>query len=74
MLFVSRSLAGKNYQYNLIEEAIRIGQFLRNKCLSYWMDAPREEKINYPKMCKHITALKNDPEFPWVEKLNSMAR
>ncbi|EGJ28359.1 hypothetical protein LYNGBM3L_74960 [Moorena producens 3L] len=29
---------GKKAQYAAIDEAIRTGQFVRNKCLRYWMD------------------------------------
>jgi len=42
-------------QYTSIDEAIRIGQFIRNKCVRFWMDAPKEEKVNYAAMCRLIT-------------------
>jgi len=57
-----------------IQEAIRIGQFIRNKCLRFWMDATKEDKINYANLCKLTTELANSSEFSFVGKLNSMAR
>jgi putative transposase len=72
MLVFEFKIKAKEYQYQAINEAIRIGQFIRNKCLRYWMDAPREEKINYAALCKIIPAL--CAEFPFAEQLNSMAR
>jgi putative transposase len=29
-----------------INEAIRTTQFIRNKAIRYWMDAPKEAKLN----------------------------
>jgi putative transposase len=29
-----------------IKEAIRTTQFIRNKAIRYWMDAPKEVKLN----------------------------
>ncbi len=57
-----------------ILEAIRIGQFIRNKCLRLWMDSHREDKVNYASFCKFITTLSKDSDTPFVGKLNSMAR
>ncbi|NCR27156.1 MAG: IS200/IS605 family element transposase accessory protein TnpB [Microcystis aeruginosa LE13-04] len=57
-----------------ILEAIRIGQFIRNKCLRLWMDSNREDKINYASLCRFVTTLSNDTDTPFVGKLNSMAR
>nr|WP_226591074.1 hypothetical protein [Microseira wollei] len=34
------------YQYKAIDEVIRTVQFVRNKCTRYWMDAPKEAKLN----------------------------
>ena len=58
-------------QYQAIEEAIRTVQFIRNKCLRYWMDAPREAKINYAVLSRYSTELRN--EFKFAKDLNSMA-
>ena len=57
-----------------ILEAIRIGQFIRNKCLRLWMDSNREDKINYASLCRFVTTLSNDTDTPFVSNLNSMAR
>lgn len=38
MLILEYKLAGTNKQYTALEEAIRIVQFIRNKCLRLWMD------------------------------------
>ena len=57
-----------------IDEAIRTGQFIRNKCLRYWMDADRAEKVNGYSLNKFTKVLADDPEFPFAAKLNSMAR
>jgi putative transposase len=57
-----------------ILEAIRIGQFIRNKCIRLWMDSNREDKVNYASLCRFVTTLSNDSDTPFVGKLNSMAR
>ncbi|MGV2388944.1 MAG UNVERIFIED_CONTAM: transposase [Microcystis novacekii LVE1205-3] len=57
-----------------IQEAIRVGQFIRNKCLRFWMDSTKEDKVNYATLCRLTTELSNSPEFSFVGKLNSMAR
>jgi putative transposase len=54
-----------------IEEAIRTTQFIRNKAIRYWMDAPKESKINKIALNNYSTALRK--EFKFVEELNSMA-
>ena len=38
MLIFEYKLDGAKKQYAAIEEAIRIVQFIRNKCLRLWMD------------------------------------
>ncbi|MEQ8969329.1 MAG: hypothetical protein RIE73_02910 [Coleofasciculus sp. C1-SOL-03] len=57
-----------------IDKAIRIGQFIRNKCWRYWLDAPREEKVDRYTLNKYTKVLAEDPEYPFVAALNSMAR
>lgn len=57
-----------------ILEAIRTGQFIRNKCLRLWMDSNQEDKVNYASFCKFVTTLSNDIDTPFVSNLNSMAR
>lgn len=72
MLVFEFKVKAKEQQYQSINEAIRIGKFIRNKCLRYWMDAPRVDKVNYAAICKIIPALCKS--FPFADKLNSMAR
>ena len=52
-------------------EAIRTVQFVRNKCLRFWMDSPREMKINGAALSRYSTELRN--EFSFAANLNSMA-
>ena len=60
---------GKPSQYQAIDEAIRTAQFVRNKCLRYWMD---NEGVNKYDLNKHCRVLAQ--EFPFANKLNSQAR
>ena len=71
MLVLEYKVKGKQNQYQAIEEAIRTVQFVRNKCIRYWMDAPKSAKINGFALNKYSTELRN--EFPFVQDLNSMA-
>lgn len=54
-----------------IKESIRTVQFVRNKCLRFWMDSNREDKINGFSLSKYSTQLRK--EFDFVKALNSMA-
>ncbi|TRU69668.1 MAG: transposase [Microcystis viridis Mv_BB_P_19951000_S69] len=67
-------LKTNSHQEIAIQEAIRVGQFIRNKCLRFWMDSTKEDKVNYATLCRLTTELSNSPEFSFVGKLNSMAR
>jgi putative transposase len=58
-------------QQSAINEAIRTTQFIRNKAIRYWMDAPKEAKVNKIALNNYSTALRK--EFKFVEELNSMA-
>jgi putative transposase len=58
-------------QQQAINEAIRTTQFIRNKAIRYWMDSPKEAKINRIALNNYSTALRK--EFSFVEELNSMA-
>jgi putative transposase len=71
MLVLEYKIKASKSQYVAIDEAIRTVQFVRNKCLRYWMDASVEAKINYASLSRHSTELRN--EFPFVKDLNSMA-
>ncbi|MEB3182356.1 MAG: transposase [Nostocaceae cyanobacterium] len=71
MLVLEYKVKAKKYQDDAINEAIRTTQFIRNKAIRYWMDAPREAKINKIALNNYSTALRK--EFKFVEELNSMA-
>ncbi|MBW4504435.1 MAG: transposase [Scytonema hyalinum WJT4-NPBG1] len=71
MLVLEYKVKGKKQQHQAIDEAIRTTQFIRNKAIRYWMDAPREAKINTIALNNYSTALRK--EFTFVEELNSMA-
>ena len=75
MLVYEFKVKAKTEQYQAIDEAIRMGQFLRNKCLRYWMDSKKEDKVNGFALNKYTKVLAdNKEEFPFVSRLNSMAR
>ena len=71
MLVLEYKVKAKPNQYQAIDEAIRTVQFIRNKCLRYWMDAPREAKIDRCALNRYSTELRN--KFKLVKDLNSMA-
>jgi putative transposase len=79
MLVLEYKVKGKQDQYNAIDDAIRTTQFIRNKanCLQqrfairYWLDAPRELKIDKFALNKYSTELRSD--FTFAAELNSMA-
>jgi putative transposase len=71
LLVLEYKVKAKKLQYLAIEEAIKTTQFIRNKCLRYWMDASREAKIDRFALNKYSTELRN--EFKFVANFNSMA-
>jgi len=60
---------GNKTQYSRIDEAIRITQFIRNKCLRHWID---NHNVSFNDLYKYSTVLAK--EFDFCAKLNSMAR
>ena len=60
---------GTSEQYQALDEAIRTGQFIRNKCLRLWRDGEKVGKSKMQSLCKDLAQ-----EFPFAKKLNSMAR
>ncbi|NBD14921.1 MAG: transposase [Cyanobacteria bacterium] len=68
MIVLEFKLKGKKTQYSAIDEAIRTAQFVRNKCLRYWMD---HENISRKLLYRYNTQLRK--EFPLVKELNSTA-
>jgi putative transposase len=71
MLVLEYKIKAKPQQYKAIDEAIRTVQFIRNKAIRYWMDAPKDAKINRFALNKYSTELRN--KFSFVKDLNSMA-
>ena len=71
MLVLEYKIKAKSKQYQGISEAIRTTQFIRNKAIRYWMDAPKEEKVNKAILNKYSKVLRD--EFKFVKDLNSMA-
>ena len=72
MLVVSAKLKnGTPEQYALLDDAIRAGQFVRNKCVRYWMENKGTTRNDLQKLC---AVLADDKSTPWVKQLNSQAR
>jgi putative transposase len=69
MLIFEYKLDGTKAQYAAIEEAIRITQFIRNKCLRLWMDTRGTSKNDLQCLCADLAQ-----EFPFAGRLNSQAR
>ena len=69
MLVMEAKIYGKQAQYDAMNEAIRTGQFIRNKALRYWMDNKGVGKYQLSAYCKVLAE-----QFPFAHKLNSMAR
>jgi putative transposase len=68
MIVLEFKAQGKTTQYAAIDEAIRTAQFVRNKCIRYWMD---NRGVGQKELYRHNTALR--AEFPFVKALNSHA-
>ncbi len=68
MIVLEFKVKGKTKQYLAIDEAIRTSQFVRNKCLRYWMDG---QKVNRAELYRYNTRLRS--EFSFVKDLNSHA-
>jgi len=62
-------LQGKPHQFQAIEEAIRTVQFVRNKCLRFWIDGEKVKPYDLNKYCAVLAQ-----EFEFARKLNSQAR
>jgi putative transposase len=68
MIVLEFKAKGKTTQYIAIDEAIRTAQFVRNKCIRYWMD---NRGVGQKELYRHNTLLR--AEFPFVNALNSHA-
>jgi putative transposase len=71
MIVIEAKLEGTQAQYNILDEMIRTGQFIQNKCLRHWEDNLGVTRNDLQKLCAELG---NNPEFPWAGKLNSQAR
>jgi len=69
MLVFEAKLEGEKQQYERLDEAIRTARFIRNSCIRYWMDNQKIGRYELSAYCKVLAK-----EFPWANKLNSMAR
>ncbi len=69
MLVFEFKASAKSVQFVAIDKAIRATQFIRNKCIRYWMDNPKVSKYDLNKQCTILAA-----QFPFANNLNSMAR
>ena len=68
MIVLEFKAKGKTTQYAGIDEAIKTAQFVRNKCIRYWMD---ERGVGQKDLYRHSTSLRK--EFDFVKALNSSA-
>lgn len=69
MLVYEFKAYGKPEQFRAIDDAIRTGQFIRNKCIRFWIDNQGTNKATLSALCKTLAA-----EFSFANELNSMAR
>ncbi len=69
MLIYEYKLDANKQQYQAIDEAIRIAQFIRNKCLRLWMDEQGISKNGLQCSCAVLAK-----EYPFASSLNSQAR
>ena len=68
MIVLDFKAKGKTNQYAAIDEAIRTAQFVRNKCIRYWID---NRGVGQKELYRHNTVLR--AEYPFVRALNSHA-
>ena len=69
MLVYEYKLDGTKKQFQAIEEAIRVAQFIRNKCLRLWMDGTNVSQNDLQTYCAVLAK-----EYPFARRLNSQAR
>jgi putative transposase len=68
MIVLEFKAKGKTTQYAAIDEAIKTAQFVRNKCVRFWID---NRGIGQKELYRYNTALR--AEYPFVKALNSHA-
>jgi putative transposase len=69
MLIYEYKLAGNKVQYEAIDEAIRVTQFIRNKALRLWMDTRGINRNDLQCSCSQLAK-----DYGFVARLNSQAR
>src|SRR5438045_5634537 len=69
MLIYEYKVDGSKKQYAAIDEAIRVVQFIRNKCLRLWMDERGICKNDLQCYCSVLAR-----GYPFASRLNSQAR
>jgi putative transposase len=69
MLISEYKLDGNKQQYVAIDEAIRVAQFIRNKCIRLWMDGRKINKNDLQCYCAVLAK-----EYSFARHLNSQAR
>ena len=69
MIVLEFKACGKLEQFADVDEALRTVQFIRNKCLRLWIDGLAKSQYDLNKYCAVLAH-----EFPFADKLNSMAR
>ncbi len=69
MLIFEYKLDGSKAQYAAIDEAVRIVQFIRNKCLRLWMDEGGISKNDLQCYCAVLAK-----DYSFAARLNSQAR
>src|SRR5579864_3842190 len=69
MLIFEYKLDGNKQQYQAIDEAIRVVQFIRNKCLRLWMDTRGITKNDLQCYCATLART-----YSFAQRLNSQAR
>ncbi len=69
MIIFEFKAKGKASQYQAIDEAIRTSQFIRNKCIRYWMD---NRGVNKAELSKYTKVLAQ--QFTFALNLNAMSR
>jgi putative transposase len=69
VLIYEYKLDGTQHQYRAIDEAIRIVQFVRNKCLRLWMDGRSVSRNDLQCYCAVLAK-----EYSFAARLNSQAR
>ena len=69
MFVLEFKVEAKLKQYQAIDDAIRTAQFIRNKCLRYWMDNKGVNKYDLSAYCRVLSH-----DFKFASQLNSQAR